>query len=246
MRTTFEVPLSFTEKQVKQSFSNAAQMNGFQSLIFNSVDRSMTIKYDELIRRTINSMIGETIYADYTGSSLSAASHVKARNLLYEFKQAYSSYSSLTAADAIKTPDFLRFAANEIALAMVHLRSMSSLFNIGGTDKFTPDDLMHVVLLADFAKGAETYLQSSTFHDQLVKLPAAETVPYWQGSGTDYSFTNCSKVYITTPSNHSVEAGGILGVLFDRDALGVANLERRVTTNYNPKAEFFNSWFKFE
>lgn len=221
-------------------------MNGFQSLIFNSVDRSMTIKMDELIRRTLNAMIGETIYADYGVTTLSSTSHVKARNLLYEFKQAYSSYSTLTAADAIKTPDFLRFAANEIALAMVHLRSMSSLFNIGGTDKFTPDDLMHVVLLADFAKGAETYLQSSTFHDQLVKLPGAETVPYWQGSGTDYAFGNVSKIHVTTPSNHAVEAGGILGVIFDRDACGVANLDRRVTTNYNPKAEFFNSWFKFD
>lgn len=39
---------------------------------------------------------------------------------------------------------------------------------------------------------------------------------------------------------------GILGVMFDRDALGVSNLNRRVTTNYNPKAEFYTNFYKFE
>ena len=34
--------------------------------------------------------------------------------------------------------------------------------------------------------------------------------------------------------------------MFDRDALGVTNLDRRVTTNYNPKAEFYTNWYKMD
>lgn len=44
----------------------------------------------------------------------------------------------------------------------------------------------------------------------------------------------------------TVQASGILGVMFDRDALGVCNERQRVTTNYNPKAEFFTNWYKVD
>ena len=61
-KVTFEVAMSFTELQVKESFSNANQLNGFLSMLYNSVEKSMTVKIDSLVMRTINNMIGETIY----------------------------------------------------------------------------------------------------------------------------------------------------------------------------------------
>ena len=213
-------------------------------MLYGSVDKSATVKTDELIGRTINNMIGETIYADYGAAALASKSGVKARNLLYEYNTAFS--KSLTAAGAIKDPDFLRYASVEIALTADRMGRMSTLFNVGATEKFTPRDYMHIVLLSDFAKGAEGYLQSGTFHDQFVRLPDAETVPYWQGSGTGYGFADVSKINVVTSGSHTVEAGGILGVMFDRDALGVSNPDRRVTTQYNAKAEFFNFWYKFD
>lgn len=243
-RVTFEIPLSFTEKQVKQSFSNATQLNGFLSMLYNAVEKSMTVKVDSLVMRTINNMIGETIHADYGSSSLSGGSHVKAVNLLYLYNQRYS--LSLTAANAITDPDFIRFASFEMGVYATRLSKISSLFNIGGKDRFTPSDLLHVVMLSDFRKAANVFLQSDVFHEQFTTLPNAEEVPYWQGSGTGYAFTDVSKIDITTASGEAVSTSGILGVMFDRDALGVTNLDRRVTTNYNPKAEFYTNWYKFD
>ena len=80
---TFEVPVSFTDRQVKQSFSNANQFNSFISMIYNAVDKSMTVKIESLVMRTINNFIGETVKADYNGSAQGNASHIKAVNLLY-------------------------------------------------------------------------------------------------------------------------------------------------------------------
>ena len=138
----------------------------------------------------------------------------------------------------------------QIALYADRLGTMSTLFNAGGKERFTPKDMLHIVLLSDFAEGAKIYLESDTFNKELVKLPSAETVPYWQGSGKSYSFADISKinVQITTTEDvkKDVTLSGILGVMFDRDALGVCNLDRRVTTNYNPKAEFFSNWYKFD
>lgn len=243
-RVTFEIPMSFTELQVKESFSNAAQLNGFLSMLYNAVDKSLTVKIDALIMRTINNMIGETLYAEYGAGSYSGSSTVKAVNLLYLYNQRYS--KSLTAANAVTDPEFIRYAAYEMGVYMTRLSRISSLFNIGGRDRFTPPDLLHVVMLADFKKAANVFLQSDVFHDNFTELPNAETVPYWQGSGTGYAFSDISAVKIKTASEHTIDAGGILGVMFDRDALGVTNLDRRVTTNYNPKAEFYSNWYKFD
>lgn len=243
-RVTFEIPMSFTERQVKESFSSAEQLNGFLSMLYTAVDKSMTVKIDALVMRTINNMIGETIHADYGSAALSSKSGVKAVNLLYLYNQRYG--TSITAANALTTPEFIRFAAFEMGVTAARLSKISTLYNVGGKDRFTPKDLLHVVMLADFRRSADVFLQSTTFHDELSALPQAEEVPYWQGSGTTYAFSDITNVKITTASGDSIDASGVLGVMFDRDALGVTNLDRRVTTNYNPKAEFFSNWYKFD
>ena len=243
-RVTFEIPMSFTERQVKESFSNAEQLNGFLSMLYNAVDRSMTVKIDALVMRTINNMIGETLVADFSGGEYTASSGVKAVNLLYLYNQRYG--TSLTPKNAITEPEFIRFASYEMGVYMSRMSKISNLFNIGGKDRFTPSDMLHVVMLADFKKAANVFLQSDVFHDSFTELPNADVVPYWQGSGTAYDFNDISALNIKTASGSNVTVSGILGVMFDRDALGVTNLDRRVTTNYNPKAEFYNNWYKFD
>ena len=241
-KTTFEVPMSITDMQVRQSFTNAMQLNGFISTIYNEIDKSLTVSTDALIMRTINNMIGETIYDEYGAALLSSKSGVRAVNLLYLYNDRFS--ESLTADEAITDPDFIRFAAFEMGIYAARLTKISTLFNIGGKHRFTPSDLLHVVTLADFRKAANVYLQSNVFHDEFTVLPNSEEVPFWQGSGTGYDFDDVSAINVSTVSGHTVDASGILGVMFDRDALGVANFDRRVTTNYNPRAEFTNVWYK--
>lgn len=243
-RVTFEIPMSFTERQVKESFSNAEQLNGFLSMLYNAVDKSMTVKIDALVMRTINNMIGETVVSDYASDDYDASSGVKAVNLLYLYNERYG--TTLSAENAITEPEFIRFASYEMGVYMSRMSKISNLFNIGGKDRFTPSDMLHVVMLADFKKAANVFLQSDVFHDSFTELPNADVVPYWQGSGTGYDFNDISAIDIKTASGATVEISGILGVMFDRDALGVTNLNRRVTTNYNPKAEFYNNWYKFD
>ena len=246
-RVTFEIPISITEKQVKSSFSNATQLNAFYSMIHTAIENSMTVKLDSLIMRTINSAIAETIYSEYpSGSSTyDDSTGVRAVNLLYMYNETLPETATpLTAADAIHDPEFIRFASYQMALYSDRLAVISTLFNVGGTEKFTPKDRQHFVMLSEFKRAADVYLQSDTFHDEFTRLPEAESVTYWQGSGVDYAFESTSAINVTTADNHTVSASGILGVIFDRDTLGVANLDRRVTTNYNAKAEFWNEWHK--
>ena len=243
-KVTFEIPRSITERQVKESFSSAEQLNGLLSMLFNDVEKSLTVKMDSLIMRTINNMIAETIYDEYKGAALNSKSGVRAVNLLKIFNDT-NPYDNLTFPECLTDMNFIKFAAYTMSLYEKRLSRISTLFNIGGKERFTPSELLHVVLLSDFSEAANVYLQAQTFHDEFTKLPNAEIVPYWQGSGLDYSVSSTSKINIAH-DGHNVETSGILGVMFDRDALGVANLNKRTTTQYNAKAEFTNYWFKFD
>lgn len=257
-KVTFEVPVSITERQVKESFSSAAQLNGFISMIYAAVEKSMTIKTDALVMRTINNMVAETVLADaqdfgataagdMTGADLSSASTARCVNLLKLYNDKTGATTKLTAAKAITDPDFIRFASYVMGTYADRMQSISTLFNVGGKERFTPKDMLHVVLLSDFAKAAQTYLYSDTFNRGDVLLPQAETVPFWQGSGTAYDFASTGKINVKeSKGGKAVTVTGVLGVMFDRDALGVCNLDRRVTTNYNAKAEFFNNYYKFD
>lgn len=246
-RTTFEIDMSITEDQVKSSFSSVTQLNGFLSMILNAIETSLTMKLDALIMRTINNMIGETFYAEVPSGTYTGRSGVKAVNLLYLYNKAMYGDTSASYIDtdaALHTPEFIRFAVYVMANYTDRLKVASNLFNIGGETRFTGTSDLHVVMLSEFKNAADTYLQSDTFHNEYTALPDADTVAYWQGSGTGYSFTDTGKVYITTASGHDVTATGVLGVMFDRDALGVCNQERKVNTHYNEKANFWNYFYK--
>lgn len=242
-RVTFEIPQSIAREQVKQSFSGADQLNGFISMLNSAVQKSMTVKMDGLVMRTINNFIGETINNHYGNTSTpTGVGGTRAVNLLYLYNQ--RSGLGLTAAAALTDPEFIRYASFVMGTYVSRMGKMSTLFNIGGKPRFTPRDMLHVVLHTDFEQAAATFLQSNTFNKELVALPKSESVPYWQGSGTTYDFADTSSINATLSSGGWVNVSGILGIMFDRDALGVANLDRRVTTAYSAKGDFWNNFHK--
>ena len=245
-KVTFEIPLSFTERQVKESFNNANQLNGFISMLTTAVENSMTVKLDSLIMRTINNMTAETLKADLeeNGELDLSKSGVKAVNLLKLYNDKYG--TTLEKDKALSDKEFIRYATYIIGLYSDRMSKISTLFNIGGKERFTSAEYLNVVLLSDFEKASNIFLKADLQNENLLTLPKHETVPYWQGSGTSYSFEDVSSINVKTVSGTEVNVSGIIGVMFDREAIGVANLDRRVTTNYNPKAEFYTNFYKFE
>lgn len=246
-KVTFEVPVSFTEIQVKESFSNREQLNGFLSMIFNAVEKAMTIKLDNLVMKAINNMTGETLAGELKGAEGGIdykQTGVRAINLLAIYNKEKG--TTLKAEESIKDPEFIRFASYMISLQKDRMTKISTLFNGGGKERFTPADELSIVLLSDFASSSNVYLNSDVYHNELTSLPNHETVPYWQGSGTGYGFSDVSKISVKTANEEHVTTTGILGVMFDTQAVGVANLDKRVTTNYNAAAEFYTNYYKMD
>ena len=241
-KCTLEIPLSITEKQVKQSFSNATQLNAFISMLYQNVQNSLTVKLDALAMRLVNDAIAESFYAEVGSSSISSRSGNKTVNLLYLYNQRFG--TSLSAANAITNKDFLTFATYTMSVYADRMTRMSKLFNIDAKARFTPADKRKCILLSEFAKAIGPYAKAPIYNQEYINLPDAETVPYWQGSGQGYGFADTAKVYCTTASGHDITATGVLGVMFDNDAMMICNEDNRTTTYYNPKGEFYNNWAK--
>ena len=249
-KTTFEIDVSFTERQVKESFNSMNELNAFVSMIYNSVEKSFTVKLDGLIMATLNNMTAQTLYSDFgeiTGDLYKDKSSIKAVNLLYEYNTKFT--KTLTVTNALTDADFLKYASVVINSYVDRISKMSTLFNIGGKNRFTPMSDLNLIMLSDFANSEKAYLLADTKNKEFVALPNAENVPYWQGTGTDYSFENVSSINVSIKVDNiskNVKLSGVLAVLFDKNAVAVCNNDRRVTTHYNAKGEFYNNFFKFD
>lgn len=254
-RTTFEIPFSFSADLLESAFSNIEQLNGFLSMIYTKIETSLTIKRDALIMYTINNFIAGTLYAENTDKKYGNRSGIRAINLLYLYNQENAD-ATLTAANCMKSLDFLKFAAYKMGLESDHMENALSIYNVGGRVRHTAKDRQKIILLDQFAKRADVYLQSDTFHNEFTKFPNSERVSFWQAPGTNgFAFKDASAIHISTydpttdisnssPTTIEVEVSGILGIIFDRDALGVTCPKRKVTQHYNGKADFINSWYK--
>lgn len=248
-RVTFEVDRSFTDRQLKQAFTSAAELQGFVAMIETATQNAITVRMEGLVYRTIDSMIADTIHADYGSGSISAASHNRAVNVLKLYNDGPNAGGTpLTFPACLTDGDFLRFFAMTVSLYSSRLRSMSILFNIGHQERFTPVDRQRFIALDQVQTAARFYLYNANgqLKDQYLALPDGESVPYWQGSGTSYDVSDTSSIDVVSASGHAVSTSGVLAVLFDEQAVAVGNLDRRVTTQYNAKGEFTNYFYKFD
>ena len=247
-KTTFEIPLSIAEEQLKQSFLGASEMARFIAMIYQAVENSLTLKFDTLIMRTINNFIGATLYDATSGGSLQNTTRCVKLLTEYNTIHGLTGSDALTQAKALYDKEFLRYCAYRMKQVATRMINYSTLFNIGGTQKHTPRDMLHIVMLDYLDAGVSAFLQSDTFHEELVKLPDADVISCWQGTGTDFALANASKINVSvldkTGTKRDVEQAYIVCAMFDRDALGVTALNKRVRSHVNDKAEFYNYWYK--
>lgn len=237
-KTTFEVPITIAEIQLKEAFRSAGEMNRFISMIQNRIALKATLCSDAMAQRTINNLIAQKIGANNN-----------VVNLLAEYNTATG--SSLTADKAYQDKDFLKFATKTILMYKKFLANASMLYNNDGYVTFTPADKLKFTVLSDFSKSMEVYLLSDTYHSEFVELPGYSEVPYWQGSGTDTDggIEERSKIHIDTlldGTKTEVEQTGIVGVMFDEQAAAICNQNNRVTSIWNPKGEYWNYFYKYD
>lgn len=234
LKTTFKTTISITRKQLKSAFNGASEMARFIGMIENRIMSKMEIAKDELQRRTIVNLIGTKI----------ATGH-QVVDLKVEFEaEGGAVYQNMSA--ALKDPDFLRFVAKRITMDREFLTVPSTIYTEGTFYNHTPIEDSRLIVLSDLDAGLKFNLYGDTYNEEFVKLDNYKTIPFWQGPGLAMDLADRSSIKITTASGQTVDEGGILGILFDRDAAMVCNETPEVRSQYNADGNFTNFFYCYD
>lgn len=235
--STWEVPGTIPDDQLKTAFKNAEDMAAFIAGIFTNMNNAMEIAYENANNTAIGSFIAAIVNSGNTVCSV---------NVLKEYNTIFS--KSLKAANCMYNMDFLRYTAQRIKTVSQDMENMSVTFNTVGQERFTKQPLQVLEVLSKFASAFDTYLQSDVFHNELTKMPYYSTVPYWQGSGKSWAFEDVSAIKLTVDgeNNTPVEltATGVIAVLRDRDSVATTIDDRRTRSFYDAHNEVTNYWEK--
>lgn len=237
-KVTYEVAISLVDYQLREAFRSASEMGRFISMLENRIRVKRILCTDALIMATIRNLMG---YKLATG---------KAINLLPLYNATIPAASAIQAADFWTNPDAIRFANKTISMYKKYMAAASTLFNEGDYITFTPAERLKAVFLSEYVKAAEVYLYSDTFHNEYDKLSGYSEVGFWQGAGEDGSLDSRSAVIGSfIGNNENIVSGGVSGViavLFDEEAAAVCCEEDRTTTQYNPRGEYTNFFYKWD
>lgn len=224
-RNPFMFKITISRKLLKEAFLSESAMGGFISVIFGKVRNMIESSYEDLARTAICAAVAEgagnrnrinlrTVYNQETGQSISGAA-------------------------ALHDKDFLAWAVGRINLYSDYLTDMSSLYNDGSIETFTPKEDQRLTVLSSFQRSLETVTQYQAFHDGYVKLNNYDVINFWQ------SAQKPDRIQTTKISDGSAfSQQNIVAVLHDRDAVGVYQIEEEVlTTPVNARGLYYNTFY---
>ena len=231
--STWEIDVTIPDFMLKTAFLNESSMATFIDAIFTAMNNAMVMCVDNN---------ANLIRANFIGNKIHSAEPTQAINLLKDYNTLTN--ANLTVTSCLRDVDFLKWATMQISLWTKRMRVMSKLFNEDKNSKFTSEEYLVLDVLQDFASSTATFLQSDTYHKELVALPMYNEVPYWQGSGETFAFADTSKISVKIDGTNEVTQGGIIAVAYDYNAIGTTINEPRSTTERNNKDEYTNYYNK--
>ena len=243
-KVDWQLECSFAERQVQGAFRSADEMARFFGMIQDQLQKDMDQQIDDLTMRGINGFIAEKIYR---GSGVI--------DVLTPFNTETS--ANLTLDSMTQSEEWNRYAAYKILQTKKRMLPATNIFNCqteAGYETSTPPEYMRFVLHSDIAESINVYLNAVTFHNDFNDIGSYDSIPMWQTPGTEFQRAATTRIDIDLPSNIDREESeavtinriGIIGVMFDVDAIVINNQNERVTSAYNAQGEFYNNFYKID
>lgn len=219
--------------QIRTAFLSEAEMIRFIDGLYLAAENKIKLAEEEVTDMAVNTAMAYDINAGLV------------RNLLTEYNALLpESADPLTADAAMRDADFLRYAAMEIKQAIDFMGEMSVVYNAEGYETFTDRENLVVEMLSMFNAFSEVYLQSDTFHKELVELPRFEPVPRWQrlDNSVKQSFEDVSSINVSNDAINSgtaVEQAGIICFIHDVEHVAAYFGHRRTWEKYNERQDLY-------
>lgn len=246
-KDAWQIDCSFADIQLREAFTSPREMDRFLSMIRGGIERSFNEKMDLIASRTLNGVIAEKLNA---GKGVI--------DVLALYNATLAQADQITAEQARTDKGFLRYLAYTVLLTKRRMAAGSGWYQLAdeaGYEMQTPADRLRFALHSDFAEALRVFLESDTYHNEMVKIGSYDSVPCWQTSGsvggetdTGFDFDASSRIYAKLPSDNTqtVNRIGIIGIMWDWDACAICNENRRVTSAYNANGEYWTNFYKCE
>lgn len=232
--------------QLDVAFSSPEELGRFYTMqLQNTLDMIEQSK-ETVTRATIGNFIGGKIAA------ANGVIHV-----LTEYNAETGITPALTATtvyDPQYFGDFCKwlFARMENVSNLMTERSEEFQINVTGKviNHHTPKERQKSYILSKFLGEMKARVNSGAYHDSFLTFTDVEEVNYWQGIKTPDTI-NVTPVYMKNDGTlqtaaNPVSQAGVLGVIFDEEALGVNVFNEYVlSTPMNARGAYANSFYHF-
>lgn len=236
--------LTITQRQLQTAFSGPDEFGSFFTLLMTNLTNRLEMSNENIRRGLVANMIG-AIYAENQGNRV-------VKLLTMYNNQTGLSLTAQTVYDPANFPAFVKWAYAKI-------EDYSNMFAKIGTQfqtivnnkpilRHTPKAYQRIYLYSPFMGEVTSRVLADAYHDNFLKLSDVESVPFWQSMDSRdsvsvypaYTDASGAVVHDTTVGNE-VEVEKILGVMFDRDMMGMTMLDRQVlSTPINSRGLYYN------
>ena len=212
--TSWAIPLTISWEQFDTAFRDEEGLSEFVSYILLSVDNALVQHMEDMNAENRNNFIAEKI----AYSKKVDAKGVHVIDLVKEYATAKALTGNYTVAQALNDREFLTFASMKMSQYLKYFKKQTSLFNTEQKVRFTPQERLACQILTYFEDAMTNIGYANTFHDDYIKLPLHESVPWWQSAG-DLSFADVSAIHIKNGESTNVETNGVVGLICDKWAI---------------------------
>lgn len=238
----FMIALSTIREQLFTAVRSLSELNKLISAMQISVDNTIQLKAEVGALSTVSTGIARaialgneiklvTLYNDLTGSSLSKGW------------------------ESLNTPEFVAFVLETIANTEDEVKRFTSVYNNHQHVTFSNDS--RLILLSRFANRAKFGVRANTYNEQLLGIGDYERVTGWQAvskankepfapetlSSISLTKSSAEKVGLTVPQGATgLTLTNIIGLLYDRYALGISLDKKKVTTSYTASQDKYNTY----
>ena len=235
--------MTITEDQLETAFTGPEQLGSFLSLLMTNLSNRLEMSNENLRRGLVCNAIGALYDEDDSNRVI---------HLLTEYNTLTG--ESFTAQDVYKPDNFSAFTKwvySRVAEITDLMTANSTMFQTNITGKpilrHTPLEYQRVYLYSPIQRQIEARVLADTYHDNFLRYSDVETIAFWQSIGNRDtvnvlpSYVDNTGTLVTPASAVTVE--NVFGLIFDRDAMGMTILDRRVlSTPVNESGLYRNIW----
>lgn len=241
------VALTTMYDQLFTAFKGVAELNEFLAGLYNSVENTIQLKAEVYAKMTVSMGIAV---------AMANSNGIDIRQLA--INAGITNAATMPVEEILENADVLRLALETISETREYVKDYNALFNDGETATFAKDEQM--ILLTKFAKKAKFNVRANTYNEELLGIGDYDSINMWQAATstddeTPYNFEAASSIDLSKSA--AIESGllpsntqethylikNVVGVVYDRLAMGINVDKKKVTTNYTASRDTVNSFY---